>query len=225
MKIALLLTGFVRSYLNNFNSLKVNIIDKYNTDIYISTWNKTQSIINSGYDDYDINSFINIYSDKLKDYIILDIDKYYADKINITFQSRSDDVFKINNRAIEHGSRWVERLRDQWYIVNNGFNLISNNYDYIIRTRFDVLINNFNLLPIDFVIPAPHPINVYNDHFAYGNYDNMKIYCDLYSNIEKLYIDYNIDISNAEYMLKFYIENYHKINTYIDSTIKYGILK
>jgi len=53
----------------------------------------------------------------------------------------------------------------------------------------------------------------------------MKIYCDLYSNIEKLYIDYNIDISNAEYMLKFYIENYHKINTYIDSTIKYGILK
>lgn len=225
MKIALLLTGFVRSYLSNFNSLKVNIIDKYNTDIYISTWNKTQSIINSGYDDYDINSFINIYSDKLKDYIILDIDKYYADKINITFQSRSDDVFKINNRAIEHGSRWVERLRDQWYIVNNGFNLISNNYDYIIRTRFDVLINNFNLLPIDFVIPAPHPINVYNDHFAYGNYDNMKIYCDLYSNIEKLYIDYNIDISNAEYMLKFYIENYHKINTYIDSTIKYGILK
>jgi hypothetical protein len=225
MKIALLLTGFVRSYLNNFNSLKVNIIDKYNTDIYISTWNKTQSIINSGYDDYDINSFINIYSDKLKDYIILDIDKYYADKINITFQSRSDDIFKINNRAIEHGSRWVERLRDQWYIVNNGFNLISNNYDYIIRTRFDVLINNFNLLPIDFVIPAPHPINVYNDHFAYGNYDNMKIYCDLYSNIEKLYIDYNIDISNAEYMLKFYIENYHKINTYIDSTIKYGILK
>jgi hypothetical protein len=225
MKIALLLTGFVRSYLNNFNSLKVNIIDKYNTDIYISTWNKTQSIINSGYDDYDINSFINIYSDKLKDYIILDIDKYYADKINITFQSRSDDVFKINNRAIEHGSRWVERLRDQWYIVNNGFNLISNNYDYIIRTRFDVLINNFNLLPVDFVIPAPHPINVYNDHFAYGNYDNMKIYCDLYSNIEKLYIDYNIDISNAEYMLKFYIENYHKINTYIDSTIKYGILK
>lgn len=225
MKIALLLTGFVRSYLNNFNSLKVNIIDKYNTDIYISTWNKTQSIINSGYDDYDINSFINIYSDKLKDYIILDIDKYYADKINITFQSRSDDIFKINNRAIEHGSRWVERLRDQWYIVNNGFNLISNNYDYIIRTRFDVLINNFNLLPIDFVIPAPHPINVYNDHFAYGNYDNMQIYCDLYSNIEKLYIDYNIDISNAEYMLKFYIENYHKINTYIDSTIKYGILK
>ena len=225
MKIALLLTGFVRSYLSNFNSLKVNIIDKYNTDIYISTWNKTQSIINSGYDDYDINSFINIYSDKLKDYIILDIDKYYADKINITFQSRSDDVFKINNRAIEHGSRWVERLRDQWYIVNNGFNLISNNYDYIIRTRFDVLINNFNLLPIDFVIPAPHPINVYNDHFAYGNYDNMKIYCDLYSNIEKLYIDYNIDISNAEYMLKFYIENYNKINTYIDSTIKYGILK
>ena len=225
MKIALLLTGFVRSYLSNFNSLKVNIIDKYNTDIYISTWNKTQSIINSGYDDYDINSFINIYSDKLKDYIILDIDKYYADKINITFQSRSDDVFKINNRAIEHGSRWVERLRDQWYIVNNGFNLISNNYDYIIRTRFDVLINNFNLLPVDFVIPAPHPINVYNDHFAYGNYDNMKIYCDLYSNIEKLYIDYNIDISNAEYMLKFYIENYHKINTYIDSTIKYGILK
>jgi len=225
MKIALLLTGFVRSYLNNFNSLKVNIIDKYNTDIYISTWNKTQSIINSGYDDYDINSFINIYSDKLKDYIILDIDKYYVDKINIIFQSRSDDVFKINNRAIEHGSRWVERLRDQWYIVNNGFNLISNNYDYIIRTRFDVLINNFNLLPVDFVIPAPHPINVYNDHFAYGNYDNMKIYCDLYSNIEKLYIDYNIDISNAEYMLKFYIENYHKINTYIDSTIKYGILK
>jgi len=60
MKIALLLTGFVRSYLNNFNSLKVNIIDKYNTDIYISTWNKTQSIINSGYDDYDINSVINI---------------------------------------------------------------------------------------------------------------------------------------------------------------------
>ena len=35
MKVALLLCGFLRTYKNNFNNLKENILDRYNCDIFL----------------------------------------------------------------------------------------------------------------------------------------------------------------------------------------------
>lgn len=226
MKIALLLTGFTRSHLQNFETIKHFILDRYNTDVYFATWNKTQGNLNSQLSDSDNKSIIDLYGNRLKQYSIVDFDYYMKNKSTIQFLDRDDDVFKTNNRAIEHGSFWVERLRDQWYLVNIANKLICDSYDKVIRLRFDIKLNNFSILNENFVIPKPHPINPYTDHMAYGSQEIMNKYCSMFLHIEKLYKEYNLDISFAELMLKFYMEKTEPyINCFIDDNINYEIIK
>lgn len=226
MKVALLLTGFTRSHVHNFDSIKRCILDKYSTDVYFATWNKTQSKVGSELLVSDNKKIIDLYSDVIKEYSIVDLDAYLKYKSKIKFIDRDTDVFKVNQRAIDHGSFWVERLRDQWYLVNIAEKLIRGKYDVVIRLRFDTKLNNFELLDKEFVIPSPHPLNPYTDHMAYGDQAIMRKYCSLHHHIEELYTKYNVDISFAELMLKFYMEDFgDKINAYIDNNIDYEIIK
>lgn len=225
MNIALLLTGFIRQYSQCQESIVKNIIEKYNTDVYISTWDKSQSYAKSEVTGVDYYSVIN--QPYVKGFSVLDYDFYMKNKTFIEFQSRLDDIFTTNERAKQHGSFWVERLRDQWYGVKNGFMLIPNGiYDIIIRCRMDMKVNNFDIQYDGFTTPKSHPKNPYNDHFAYGNEYQMRKYCSLYDEIELMYIEDNLDISFAELMLKHYMENRNpRITTNIDPTITYEILK
>jgi hypothetical protein len=225
MKIALLLTGFIRQHSNCKESVLEHIIKKYDTDVYFATWNKTQSYLNSSLIPVNYQELIDSYTNT-NGFLVLDYDNYMENKIPIKFQKRKNDVFLINQRAKEHGKFWIERLRDQWYVIQQGFLIIPNRYDIIIRLRLDVKLHNFNIKSNLFTIPKPHPNNPYNDHIAYGTVEQMKKYCSLYDNIEKMYIEDNVDISFAELMLKHYMENRNPIiKTNIDDTISYEILK
>lgn len=226
MRIALLLTGFTRSHQNNFNSIRKFILDRYDTDVYFATWDKTQGNLNSSLFDSNNSAIIDLYSNKLKNYSIINFEEYLGNKKIINFIDRENDVFKVDQRAIQHGSFWVERLRDQWYLVNIANNLISENYDKVIRLRFDINLLNFDILEKEYVIPSPHPVNPYTDHMAYGNQEIMNKYCSLYSSIETLYQKYNVDVSFAEFMLKYYMENTEPpAQAFIDTNIKYEIIK
>lgn len=226
MKVALLLTGFTRSHIQNFESIKKFILERYDTDVYFSTWNKTQSQIGSELLSSNNDKIIELYKNYLKEYTIVDFDFYQEHRKNILFLDREDDVFKVNKRAIEHGSFWVERLRDQWYLVNLAEKLVYEKYDFVIRLRFDIKLHQFELLDKEFVIPPPHPINPYTDHLAYGSQEVMHKYCSLYYRIENLYTEYNVDISFAELMLKYYMENIAPpVTAFIDANIKYEIIK
>lgn len=224
MKVALLLTGFIRNHHQCYESIKKKLLNVYDTDVYISTWDKTQSNLNSNIQNIDHSFLFNIYN--VKSFKILDFDYYQSTKTEFIFNNRENDIFKTSERAKQHGQFWVERLIDQWFLVKEGFNLIKNNYDIIIRLRLDIKLTNFFIYNKNFTIPPSHILNPYNDHLAYGNYDEMKKYCTLYDNINILYNDYNVDISYAELMLKFYIEQtFPKITTNIDNSITYEILK
>jgi hypothetical protein len=229
MKIALLLTGFPRTYETTFENLKKNILNKYDTDIYISSWNKSQLRSGDSYIEVDVPKLLNKYSDWKVKYQFFDVHDHQKNRFDcINFLNRNYDVFKTNSRAIEHGSYWVERLRDQWFIVKNGFNLIDNpnQYDLIMRLRFDILLTDIQLKNEDFVIPKDIGGWSYSDHFAYGKIDSMRKYCNIFDNIQDMYYTYNIDISHATDMVKFYMEKYNNpIKTTIDSTITYTILK
>ena len=48
---------------------------------------------------------------------------------------------------------------------------------------------------------------LYNDHCAWGNAYVMKKYCNLFDHIDGLYEKHNVDISHAERMLHFYMED------------------
>lgn len=229
MKIALLMTGFPRTYGRTYPNLKKNILDKHNVDTYICSWDKCQLKSGQHAISADTSDVLSTYGGKISSYIFLDYEKYVQNRFeNIKFLDRLDDVFKVDPRAIEHGSFWVERLRDQWHIAKYAFSMIHNpsQYDLIMRLRFDVDLIDIEIKDQNFVIPKDIGGWSYSDHFAYGNYDSMKKYCNMFDSFHDMYLTHNIDISHAVNMLQFYMEQYKTpVKTYVDSSIQYTIIK
>jgi len=222
MKVAVLLTGFLRSYKSMFYSLENNLLKKYNCDLYCITWDQQENKNKINIDDF------KIYNKYLKNYKLESSIEYSNNKKLFLPIERDGDVFKTNKRAIEHGTYWANRLIDQWKLVYEGYNIIDNpeSYDLIIRLRYDInvqyinLSNNLNCL----IIPQDIGGWSFTDHMAYSDPQIMKIYCSLHNNIENLYIEDNIDITHAVEMPKFYITK-NNIKYLTDNTIKYGIIK
>jgi hypothetical protein len=239
MKVAVLLTGHSRDYSKTFESLKNNVLDKYDCDVYLNTWDINQSSpdrsVNVSFNlpnkNVDVDLLIKKYSKYLKKYNVENWETYKNNRFQpIQFLDRENDVFKTNERAIQHGSYWVERLRDQWWMIKTGWSLIENpnEYDVIFRTRFDLNIEYIEFKKAKFVVPKSevefYKIGTYwSDHMAYGEPDSMKKYCSMFDNIEGLYTEYNIDISHAEQMSEFYMREYeNKSEVFIDWDIKYS---
>jgi hypothetical protein len=124
----------------------------------------------------------------------------------------------------------VERLRDQWWMINKGWKLIDNpeQYDVIFRMRFDLQLNHIQFKKAKFVVPKSevefHKIATHwSDHMAYGEPANMEKYCNMFHHIESLYTNHNIDISHAEAMSEFYMRYYgHQSEVFIDLDIQYN---
>lgn len=238
MKLAVILTGHTRNFEKTFESLKKNVLDKHDCDLFINTWDKNQNSVNTGqfgkfnlmYHPVDKNLINQTYQPYLKKSNFESIEDYENNRFEpIQFLNRENDVFKVNERAIYHGTFWVERLRDQWWMVKKAWGLIDNPYSYdkIFRTRFDLNIENIQFKKAKFVVPKSE-VEFYkigtnwSDHMAYGEPDSMEKYCNIFDHIENLYKDYNIDISHAEAMSEFYMREYgNKSEVFIDFDIKY----
>ena len=247
MKVAVLLTGYCREYEKTYEALNKCILSKYDTDIYISSWDviqyrpenwdSTNPKSNQTYPTTpaDIAGVCSLYNsnNKLINYNFENWNEYYSNRFdNIKLLDRDGDIFKTNDRAKYHGSFWIERLRDQWCIVEKGWYLIDNpeKYDVILRIRFDILLEHMELISNTFTIPASDILSKidvqYCDYIAYGAPQIMNKYCHLFDNIETIYKDYNFDISHAESMLKFYMEEFkNSIITNIDNNLKYKLIK
>ena len=204
MKVALFLTGHIRTFEKTKQSL-LNLFKEQELDIYCCTWD------NNGH--YSISNKFEL---EIKKELILSEKQFNLQKKTFKFEDRNHDIFKTCKRAAEHGEYWINRLMAQWYCVQKSFDLLENyeEYDLIFRSRYDILFsekiifkkNNFLNVPIN-----KH--HVYNDHFAYGSPVIMKKYSNLYDAYLEMYRKSNVDISYAEKMLKFYIEDYCKIKT------------
>ena len=239
MKVAVLLTGHNRSYESTFESLKQSVLDNYDCDIYINTWdvnepsaerkvNATFSLPNRPVDQ---SKLIEKYSPYLKKYNFENWENYTNNRFpNISFLDRDGDVFKVNERAIYHGSYWVERLRNQWWMIQKAWNLIDNphQYDTIFRTRFDLEIKHIQFKKAKFVVPKSdvefYKIGTHwSDHMAYGESDSMEKYCNMFDHIESMYVNHNIDISHAEQMSEFYMKQFNTpFESFIDLDISYN---
>jgi hypothetical protein len=238
MKIAIVLTGHSRDFNSTFKNFEEHLFKKYNADVYFNTWDVNQrsiNIVGRGFNlahhPIDKNDLLEKLKPYIKNYNFESYENYEKNRFpNIEFSDRPDDVFKVNERAIYHGSYYVERIRDQWWVVKNAWKLIENPYQYdlIMRVRFDMLIEHIEFKKSEFVVPKSE-IEFYkigtdwSDYFAYGTPESMEKYFHFFDHIETLYKEYNMDISHAEQMHEFYMREYgNKTESFIDFDIKYN---
>ena len=234
MKTAIIFTGFVRSFSFYGKKLYENLFKAFpNADLYFCTWN-TIDLDNKT----KINPNIFYELENCKGVKILEWDNF-KDKISKTIkQNRENDIFNINKFAIEQGIESSNKIRNQWFLVNQTKDLISNNqqYDVIVRTRFDLNYIYFETDKIKKGITIPYNFfsnhyaenmdisSGYCDHLAYGDPESMFKYLNMYEHIDNMY-DKNINIAHAEGLLKYYLREYLGNDVHLNNKILYQIVK
>lgn len=202
MKVALVLTGYMRNWEVHFPHIKENIIDKYNPDIFITSYSYSQEHWRSEFVNVNTEKVIEAY--KPKNYIFRD--KETCPSFN----------FKDNKRE-RNEREWSIRQLKGWYTNYLALTLFEpNDYDIVIKSRTDLGVKNFVIdsskelvIPAWKVHPGPcEPNESYIDYFAYGNSECMKKYFELYSKMQKLYDQDLTDISIGELLIYDYIEHY-----------------
>lgn len=236
MKIALCLSGQTRNWKSSYDSIRTQIIEKYNVDVFIHTWDVKGKMVPHHY--------IENYNDNFDKVDYEFIDFYKPKKIKI--DSPQYNIFK---KKIGD-SRFYNTLM-MWYSIDKSNELrkeyeFENNikYDVVIRCRFDLFFENFTINNVDkntIYLPPNENINnpftsemkqmlkdvgpkyMPNDQLAYGLSNSMDWYCKLYkiinSNIYKyihhpegLLSQYLWDTENANYKVEINDSILMKIN-------------
>ena len=133
MKIALIITGQLRTYKLCGNILKNTIIDKYDTDVFLSI-DKCNTLQND-----DLN-----YTNNSSDNDIQEVISFFSPK-DVFINYDYDVIFE--NLKVNKTIRENRLILQQYYVVQQGYKLLINysktnniNYDVIIRVRFDQFI-------------------------------------------------------------------------------------
>ncbi len=213
MKVALVLTGYMRDWEPQYKIYKKNIIEQYNADIFISSYTYSQATINHECENIDVKKVLEYYQPKK--FIFRD------------YESCPNDFnYKSNNYGIL-GKKWIERQRRGWYTNKLALSLFdTKNYDIIIKARPENPVKNFSITNENLIIPAwkvhPGPCDSNNslfDRFAYGKSEYMEKYLSLYDHMQEMY-DNNIDISLGETLMFDYVKDYIGLkNLYLDKNI------
>jgi len=166
MKIAICISGQVRTFDKSFISLKKNYLDKYDCDIYCHTWSHQ-----------NVDQALSLF--KPKSYMVQD--PIIFDKFNVMCPLWNGVSF--NNLLSQYHS-----LQQSFLLCKKETNV---KYDLLIRSRYDINYDNvsLDLLNIDKdVITLPEwytdlrcAFRGYCDLFAVGNLANMTVYSDLFS--------------------------------------------
>lgn len=213
MRTAILLSGQIRNSKDTYESIKKNLIDVYDADVFISTWTNSdkigKSVLAGGSkgDDSTIDEIIKMYKPKnieveeYNDELIQSIQKLYKNKdVSIPVETKPLAVFMMWYKTAK-----VNNLRKA-YEKRNGFN-----YDVVIKTRFDLACDE----PLPIIDANSHRHTIWipkgwdwkggmNDLFALGNTHVMDYYCSMFSELP-----YMLDeghLFHPEYMMKVHME-------------------
>ena len=192
MKVCLLLSGQMRNADEVFPSFKSNLLDRYDTDVFISTWNS-----------HNVHQSINLFNP-----ISVDIENYEAG-----FQSKLNELVSHNEHKLETNANLVSMI-SMWYktlranqLRKKYENLMGFKYDLIIKTRPDIILEEpIELIQSDnLIIPFGWDWSEgINDLMAWGNQTNMETYCELFYMFTSL--ANSMDKINPETMLREYLK-------------------
>tara|TARA_R110000824_G_scaffold33410_8_gene106977 strand:+ start:2994 stop:3647 length:654 start_codon:yes stop_codon:yes gene_type:complete len=191
MKVAVLLSGHAREWRSCWNSLNQNLIEPNNADVFIHS-----------YESDDSKELVEILRPK----------KFVFEKQNEVEVNES--LYNIN---MPDNLKYIINPISSVYMfrkIKLCFDLLEENYDAVIKTRFDCKyteILNVKELDIDsYTIPTGGDYeNGIFDMFCVSSYDNMKHYCGLYENIVS-YLHKEIPL-HSEILLKHHLTG-RKIN-------------
>lgn len=213
-------TGFY-SYKNHKNMLnEIQNFKNLEIEPYFFIWecdvkylqeleNVCQNIFIYNFFEYEKNK--NLISLDIKNRVINTQDLCRLQPVNVNNLYGAPDRSSL--LKLEFFEFWINRMRDQYYLVNKAKQLINNNkYDYFIRSRADITITKF-ILSNKRGISVPYcNINGNKDHIVQGCKDSMTKYCELYENIEYVYPilnrTFNLHNQSSETMLNYYIEKF-----------------
>lgn len=235
MKTAILFTGFVRSFPIYGEQLSKNLLDSFpNADLYFCAWDKVDLQVNTKIEQsLFTNAFVNC-----KGVQIYNWDDHKQNIRQTVLIDRPQDILSTNRNALLEGIESTNRIRNQWYLLNLAKKMIpAGKYDVIARIRFDLHFSDVNITQIKPGITIPynyytaycrenHDIQTgFCDHLAYGDEASMMRYLSLYEYFDDMYINHNANIAHAEGILKFYLNDYSKLNINMNDRILYQIIK
>jgi hypothetical protein len=193
MKIAILISGQPRNYKQGYEEIKKAYLDRYDCDVYMHSWEGGN---------FEATQF---FADRPKQ-----IYKYGETYLTELLELYKPKAYKFEQPIVFDGkglvdSMWRQPLQNSksmWYSIKQSYDLVDGNYDYYIRTRFDLRYEN-STLEIDKL--NSNKLHVWNwdtdervkhrgyyDVFAIGNKTNMGIYSSLYTKMN-WYLQYDDD--------------------------------
>lgn len=199
MKVAVCLTGQMRNYEDTFPSLKTNVLEKCDADVFVHTYetrgwtlnaNKNPSIlgdyVRDGFDRtsprVDVNAVFDLYNP-----VKMVVENWTAIepilKTGCSFVNR-DRYLCASENPMNVWSQWRK-----WYMCLNDIVETGVQYDYIIRYRPDMFIDIQISFPEDehILVPSEFSYNMISDVFAVGRMDSMKRYLSVYQHAKKIY--------------------------------------
>lgn len=183
MNIALCFYGQPRFYDITHKLYYSKILEEYTPDVFIHTW-WSKEMINTVYPSArHAESALSIEDRTVKPNLIENLQSFYNPK-RIQFDDYNTD--KIKNHKPNHYQYYTqyavkELLKN--YEIENGIE-----YDLVIRTRFDLLIQQYVPYTIDdslWVTSCCPYSDRYNDLFSFSNSKNYKKISDTYLNLEE----------------------------------------
>ena len=197
MKIALLISGYLRSFKINLEKLKTNLINNNDVDIYIHITNNNETKY--------INNNINIdeIQKLLKPKIMIITDNFNINNIHNNIHNQNYKFYLLNKKRLE--IEQIENIK----------------YDIVIKFRPDIHLQqkiDFNIEPNTIYIPKDtkldkNKLNNINDKYicdilAYGDPNIMNKYFDFYLHLNNLINKYG----NINETLYYYYLNENNIN-------------
>jgi uridine kinase len=179
MKLALLITGYARSLMQNYNSIKKNVIQGHDVDVYI--------LCNiTGRDKYNNNTISRNFIEEIDPVVLI-----YENDISFT------DDENLNNNLNQ-----AYKL----YIVNEHQKNRNIDYDVVVRCRPDIQISekiDYSHMQTDIIyIPSDSKLDRTKsnigvcDGFAYGSKAAMNFYCSWFMTVKA-----NPDIRASEHLM------------------------
>jgi hypothetical protein len=194
MKVALVLTGHIRTFEQNFNLFRDNILEQYDTDVFINTWDTygywdDQSSFKET-DKIDTRKIENLFFNKIFKNICNNLNSFQLENYDDKKDLFLEEAKKYEKTKIWYGrpenviSMWYKRYESLDLV--NFYNKCENTYDKVILTRPDIKLNSIPYFSDKMQICNSYTTTEgYADIFFSGSLEQINKMCDIYNHLEE----------------------------------------